>query len=91
MEVDLLAAGVKSQDLYKVLDTPEGVSRALAKLAPSKPNAAWWVDDGQAEQRLVGGEAAKSADYNARIASAKKDGMKLSIVWPQSLYDPEYW
>ncbi|MNN71435.1 hypothetical protein D3C81_1873690 [compost metagenome] len=32
-----------------------------------------------------------SAAYNGRIASAQKEGMNLAIVWPQSLYDPEYW
>ena len=45
----------------------------------------------QPAQWLVAGDVAMSAAYNGRIASAQKEGMKLSIVWPQSLYDPEYW
>ena len=32
-----------------------------------------------------------SAAYNGRIAAARKEGVKLAIVWPGSLYDPEYW
>ncbi len=87
----MLADGVKAQDLYKVLNTPEGVSRAFAKLDQIKPNIQWWEAGAQPAQWLVAGDVAMSAAYNGRIASAQKEGMKLSIVWPQSLYDPEYW
>lgn len=91
LEIALLADGVKAQDLYKVLNTPEGVSRAFAKLDQIKPNIQWWEAGAQPAQWLVAGDVAMSAAYNGRIASAQKEGMKLSIVWPQSLYDPEYW
>lgn len=91
LEIALLADGVKAQDLYKVLNTPQGVSRAFAKLDQIKPNIQWWEAGAQPPQWLVAGDVAMSAAYNGRIASAQKEGMKLSIVWPQSLYDPEYW
>ncbi|MGV8364636.1 extracellular solute-binding protein, partial [Pseudomonas aeruginosa] len=42
LEVALLADGVNAEDLYKVLATPEGVSRAFAKLDQLKPNIQWW-------------------------------------------------
>ncbi|SIR99831.1 ABC transporter substrate-binding protein [Pseudomonas sp. A214] len=91
LEIALLADGVEAQELYKVLNTPEGVSRAFAKLDQIKPNIQWWEAGAQPAQWLVAGDVAMSAAYNGRIASAQKEGMKLSIVWPQSLYDPEYW
>ncbi|VVQ22770.1 hypothetical protein PS938_05285 [Pseudomonas fluorescens] len=91
LEIALLADGVKADDVYKVLNTPQGVTRAFAKLDQIKPNIQWWEAGAQPAQWLVAGDVVMSAAYNGRIASAQKEGMKLSIVWPQSLYDPEYW
>lgn len=42
LEIALLADGVKTEDVYKVLNTPEGVTRAFAKLDQIKPNIQWW-------------------------------------------------
>lgn len=91
LEIALLADGVKQDDLYKVLGTPEGVSRAFAKLDQIKSNIQWWEAGAQPAQWLIAGDVVMSAAYNGRIAAAQKEGMKLSIVWPQSLFDPEYW
>lgn len=91
LEVALLADGVKAEDLYKVLATPEGVSRAFAKLDQLKPNIQWWEAGAQPPQWLAAGDVVMSAAYNGRIAAAQKEGVKLAIVWPGSLYDPEYW
>ncbi len=91
LEIALLADGVKREQLYEVLATPEGVSRAFAKLDQIKGNIQWWEAGAQPAQWLIAGDVVMSAAYNGRIASAQKEGMKLSIVWPQSLYDPEYW
>lgn len=90
LEVALLADGVKAEDLYKVLATPEGVSRAFAKLDQLKPNIQWWEAGAQPPQWLAAGDVVMSAAYNGRIAAAQKEGVKLAIVWPGSLYDPEY-
>ncbi|SDI61724.1 putative spermidine/putrescine transport system substrate-binding protein [Pseudomonas panipatensis] len=91
LEVALLADGVKQEDLYKVLATPEGVSRAFAKLDQLKPYIQWWEAGAQPPQWLAAGDVVMSAAYNGRIAAAQKEGVKLGIVWPGSLYDPEYW
>ncbi len=91
LEVALLADGVKAEDLYKVLATPEGVGRAFAKLDQLKPNIQWWEAGAQPPQWLAAGDVVMSAAYNGRIAAAQKEGVKLAIVWPGSLYDPEYW
>ncbi|PMY55112.1 MULTISPECIES: ABC transporter substrate-binding protein [Pseudomonas] len=91
LEIALLADGVKPDQLYKVLGTPEGVNRAFAKLDKIKSSIQWWEAGAQPAQWLIAGDVVMSAAYNGRIASAQKEGMNLSIVWPQSLYDPEYW
>ena len=91
LEIALLADGVKMDELYKVLNTPQGVTRAFAKLDQIKSSIQWWEAGAQPAQWLVAGDVVMSAAYNGRIASAQEEGMKLSIVCPQSLYDPEYW
>ncbi|SDO59108.1 ABC transporter substrate-binding protein [Pseudomonas jinjuensis] len=91
LEVALLADGVKSEDLYKVLATPEGVNRAFRKLDQIKPSIQWWEAGAQPPQWLAAGDVVMSAAYNGRIAAAQKEGVQLGIVWPGSLYDPEYW
>ncbi|WP_134590551.1 extracellular solute-binding protein, partial [Pseudomonas aeruginosa] len=68
-----------------------GVSRAFAKLDQLKPNIQWWEAGAQPPQWLAAGDVVMSAAYNGRIAAAQKEGVKLAIVWPGSLYDPEYW
>ncbi len=74
LEVALLADGVKAEDLYKVLATPEGVSRAFAKLDQLKPNIQWWEAGAQPPQWLAAGDVVMSAAYNGRIAAAQKEG-----------------
>ena len=89
LEVALLADGVKAEDL-KVLATPEGVGRAFAKL------------DQLAEHPVVGGRRPAAAMAGGRRRGDERGlqrahrrcaegGVKLAIVWPGSLYDPEYW
>ncbi|KJJ98860.1 spermidine/putrescine ABC transporter substrate-binding protein [Pseudomonas sp. 21] len=91
LEIALLADGVKQEDIYKVLGTKEGVDRAFAKLDQLKGNIQWWEAGAQPPQWLAAGDVVMSAAYNGRIAAAQKEGVKLGIVWPGSLYDPEYW
>lgn len=91
LEAALLADGVKREDLYKVLETAEGVNRAFRKLDQLKPNIQWWEAGAQPPQWLVAGDVVMSAAYNGRVASAQKEGSKLAIVWSGSLYDPDHW
>ncbi|WP_322364854.1 ABC transporter substrate-binding protein [Pseudomonas sp. Teo4] len=91
LEVALLADGVSREELYKVLGTPEGVSRAFKKLDQIKPSIQWWEAGAQPPQWLVAGDVVMSAAYNGRVAAAQKEGAKLGIVWQGSLYDPDHW
>jgi putative spermidine/putrescine transport system substrate-binding protein len=91
LEAALLADGVKREDLYKVLETPDGVARAFRKLDQIKPHIQWWEAGAQPPQWLVAGDVVMSAAYNGRIAAAQKEGSKLAIVWSGNLYDPDHW
>jgi putative spermidine/putrescine transport system substrate-binding protein len=91
LEAALLADGVRREDLYRELETPEGVARAFRKLDEIKPHIQWWEAGAQPPQWLVAGDVVMSAAYNGRIAAAQKEGSKLAIVWNGNLYDPDHW
>ncbi|WP_037110923.1 ABC transporter substrate-binding protein [Rhizobium sp. 2MFCol3.1] len=82
LEVALLADGVPSQDVYKVLSTEAGVKRAFDKLEVLKPDIIWWRSGNEAIQRLASGEVAMTSVWNARPALVNKtDKRDLRVVW----------
>lgn len=91
LEFALLADGVAPKDIYKVLETPEGVARAFAKLDQIKPHIVWWEAGAQPPQLLASGDLVMTSVYNGRIAAARKEGRNLEIVWNGSIYDFDYW
>lgn len=91
LEAALLADGVSRADLYKVLATPAGVTRAFAKLDQIKSSIQWWEAGAQPPQWLAANDVVMSAAYNGRIAVAQKEGTPLGIVWNGGLYDPDHW
>ncbi|WP_192458282.1 ABC transporter substrate-binding protein [Musicola keenii] len=91
LEIALLADGVKREDVYKVLSTPEGVNRAFKKLDQIKPSIQWWESGAQPLQWLVSGDVVMTSAYNGRVTAAQKEGHAFNIVWRDSLYDLDSW
>ncbi|WP_434060301.1 ABC transporter substrate-binding protein [Pectobacterium aroidearum] len=91
LEIALLADGVKRDDLYKVLATPEGVDRAFKKLDQIKSNIQWWESGAQPLQWLVSGDVVMTSAYNGRVSAAQKEGHDFKIVWANSIYDLDSW
>lgn len=92
LEFALLADGVKKDDIYKVLATPEGIERAFKKLDELKPNLVWWESGAQPLQLLASGEVAMSSAYNGRITGINKAEQKnFKVVWPGSIYAIDSW
>ena len=91
LEFALLADGVKLEDVYKVLATPEGVERAFAKLDELKPHIQWWEAGAQPVQWLAAGDVSMTSVYSGRVAAARQEGRNFSVVWPGSLYGMDYW
>lgn len=87
LEIALLADGVKPDEVYKVLATKEGQTRAFRKLDEIKPSILWWESGSKPVDLLMAGKVAMIAAYNGRIAAAKqKGGDKLRIQWDQNLF-----
>lgn len=91
LEIALLADGVKREDIYTVLGTPEGVDRAFKKLDQIKSSIQWWESGAQPLQWLVSGDVVMTTAYNGRISAAQKEGHDFRIVWDNSLYDLDSW
>jgi putative spermidine/putrescine transport system substrate-binding protein len=91
LEFALLADGVKVEDVYSVLNTPQGVDRAFAKLTELKPYIQWWEAGAQPAQWLTAGDVVMTSTYSGRVAAAAQSGSHLGLVWPGSLYGMDYW
>ncbi|MEQ1942647.1 ABC transporter substrate-binding protein [Mesorhizobium sp. VNQ89] len=93
LENALMADGVKGEDMYKVLSTPEGVDRAFAMLDKIKPHVVWWSTTTQGIQNLDSGEVVMSDAFNARITNEVVQEKKpYTIVWDAGFfYGTDFW
>jgi len=91
LEFALMADGVKTADVYKVLATKDGAERAFKKLTALKSNIQWWEAGAQPPQFLVAGDVVMSTAYNGRIDAAQREGKNLQIAWAGGIYDLDYW
>ncbi len=90
LEYALMADGVPSTDIYKVLATKEGQDRAFRKLDELKPYIQWWTAGAQPLQYLMAGDVVMSSAYNGRVAALRKD-TGLRIVWNGGILDFDSW
>jgi putative spermidine/putrescine transport system substrate-binding protein len=92
LEWALLADGVAMGDVYKVLNTPEGVDRAFKKLDTIKSEVVWWESGAQPPQLLADGQVVIPSDWNGRFFDAvKKDKKPFKIVWDGQAPDWDWW
>jgi putative spermidine/putrescine transport system substrate-binding protein len=86
LEQALMADGVAPADVYKILATPEGLKRALAKLDEIRDHSIFWQTMAQAPQLLADGEVTIVTAPNSRIDSAIRDGRNFKVIWDGQLY-----
>lgn len=92
LEWALIADGVPTADVYKVLGTPAGLDRAFNKLSTIKSQIVWWEAGSQPPQLLADGAVALTMAYNGRIRVAQlEDKRPFAIVWDAQVYDYEWW
>jgi putative spermidine/putrescine transport system substrate-binding protein len=92
LEWALIADGVPQADVYKVLNTPEGVERAFKKLDTIKSEVVWWEAGAQPPQLLADGQVVMTSAWNGRIFNAvKKDHKPFKIVWDRQGLDWDWW
>ncbi len=92
MEWALLADGVKHEDVYKLLATPEGQARAFAKLDTIKKDVVWYDSWSQAPQMLNDGGVVMVQVANGRLFDAiKNENKPFVIVWDGNMFDFGAW
>ncbi len=92
LEWALIADGVKSADVYKVLSTPAGVARAFKKLDTIKSSIIWWTKGAQPPQLLADKEVVMASAYNGRLFSAIVEKKQpIGMMWDHQIYDLDGW
>jgi putative spermidine/putrescine transport system substrate-binding protein len=92
LEWALVADGVPTKDVYKVLSTPAGVDRAFKKLDTIKKDVIWWTAGAQPPQLLADGQVVMTAAWNGRITDAvKESGRRFEIMWDAAQGGWNYW
>lgn len=92
LEWALLADGVPVGEIYKVLESKEGVERAFAKLDTIKDHVVWWEAGSQPPQLLADGEVVMTSAYSSRIFNAINDEKQpFTIVWDGQVWDRDVW
>ena len=88
LEPALMADGVPPGQVYSVLDSKEGIERALNKIRELKPHVAvWWSSGAQHAQLMKDGEVDMSTGWNGRFDVAIADGAKTDYTYNQGLQD----
>lgn len=82
LEMALLADGVAPTDVYKTLETPDGLDRAFAKLKALDP--IWAHDSMGALEWLQDGQAVMATALNGDVANLK--GFAPGVIWDHQLY-----
>ncbi|AXO14798.1 extracellular solute-binding protein [Thalassospira indica] len=92
MEWALLCDGVAKDEVYDVLETPEGQQRALDKLATIKDSVIWWSAGADTPQLLADGEVFMGSTYNGRLFSAiVEQNQPIAMLWDAQVFDLDGW
>ncbi|SNT28451.1 extracellular solute-binding protein [Antarctobacter heliothermus] len=92
MEWALLCDGVEYGDVYDILETEEGQTRALAKLDTIKDQTIWWSSSAEPIQLLADGEVFMASAYNGRLFSAiVEQDQPIGMAWEWQMFDLDGW
>jgi len=85
LEMALLADGVAPGDVYRVLETPEGLDRAYNKLAALNP--IWAHDSIGALRWLANGQAVMATALTGDVYDFSNSDFAPRIIWDHQLYE----
>ena len=92
MEWALLCDGVAYEDVYDVLETDEGQSRAFAKLDTIKDQVIWWSASAEPVQLLADGEVFMASAFNGRLFSMiVEKNQPVGMAWNWQMFDLDGW
>jgi len=92
MEWALLCDGVAYDDVYDMLETDEGLTRAFAMLDTIKDQTIWWSASAEPPQLLADGEIFMGSAYNGRLFSAiAEQDQPIGMAWGHQMLDIDGW
>ena len=92
MEWALLADGVSPDQVYKMLATEEGVSRAFDRLDTIKDDIIWWTSGADTPDRLAKEEVVMGSTYNGRFFQLiEVDKQPVEILWDWQIFELDGW
>jgi putative spermidine/putrescine transport system substrate-binding protein len=87
LELALLADGVAARDVYKTLETDDGLARALARLDAIKSRIVWWSAAGEPMQLLDSGRAVMTTALNGDLYEPKRKTQQPGVLRDYQLYE----
>ncbi|MCP4403942.1 MAG: extracellular solute-binding protein [bacterium] len=82
MEWALMADGVKRENVYSILETAEGIERALEKMDAIRPGLKLWQTGREPVRLINDGDVAMTMVWATTGATASKEkGANFSMVW----------
>ncbi len=93
LEIALMADGVATADVYRVLASGDGVARAFRKLDQLRPYVVWWTDGDVATRALRSGRVlmtAAPATYGG-VTGGQTGSASVGQQWAQALGDTLSW
>jgi putative spermidine/putrescine transport system substrate-binding protein len=91
IEMALVADGVKASKVYDVMNTPEGIDRAFAKLDTIKDHVVFWSAGSKPLELVSSGEVVMAIAYNGRIGAAVlSEGKDFEYIWDATVLEQEY-
>ena len=92
IEWALICDGVAKEDLYDVMDSEEGIERALTKLDSIKDDVIWWSSGADTPQLLADGEVVMGSTYNGRLfAVIEEQKQPVAMLWDYQVFDFDGW
>ena len=85
LELALLADGVAPGDVYKTLETPQGLDRAFARVKALNP--IWAHDSADALEWVKTGQAVMATALNGDVYASAQKGYPPTIIWDRQLYE----
>ncbi len=86
------ADGVAPAEVYDVLSTEAGLSRAFAVLDRIRDQIVWWTDGAEPPRLLASGAVAMSSAWNGRIfAEVEALGSPIGTIWQHQVWNMDVW
>lgn len=92
LEWALICDGVEKAKIYDLLETDEGVRRALRKLESVRDQILWSADGEAATGSLTSGEAVMAAGFHGRFFALKHgQSAPVAVLWDAQFLDVDGW